>query len=185
MLGKDDSAIYCLKNNNKKDYSAIYLYKNDSISFSNVKIELSPLYYRYSSEAPKKFCFWLPFPFETVLDVPVHEGRISLQCTLNEGLCDLHQGGTLFRMALPPPLWCSVSSSYSLELQNTILACHPGLFLPKFLFPLSLSFIISFSSEYSQRISPGILWGVSLFELVHTKSWITDSTLILPGVFIF
>lgn len=113
MLGKDDSAIYCLKNNNKKDYSAIYLCKNDSISFSNVKIELSPLYYRYSSEAPKKFCFWLPFPFETALDVPVHEGRISLQCTLNEGLCDLHQGGTLFRMALPPPLWCSVSSSYS------------------------------------------------------------------------
>lgn len=78
MLGKDDFVIYCLKNNNKKDYFVIYLYKNDSIFFLNVKIEFFLFYYRYFFEVLKKFCFWLFFFFEIVFDVFVYEGRISL-----------------------------------------------------------------------------------------------------------
>ena len=68
---KDDSATHCLKNNNKKITLQSICTKNVSISSSNMKTELTPLYHRFSTDAAT-------FPFETALDVLVHEERISL-----------------------------------------------------------------------------------------------------------
>lgn len=104
------------------------------------------------------FFFKLSFPFKTAVDVLVHEGRISLYCTLMKNMCDLHQGCTLLRMALPPQLWFLVTSSYSFVAPKYYLRTPSRPVLAQRWFFLYLYHFIIFSCQNVLNF-PGILMG--------------------------
>ena len=129
---KDDSAIYCLKNNNKKITLQSICPKNVSISSSNMKTELTPIYHRFSTDAATfslRDCSWCSCSWRENQFIMNTDG----------GGVWLHWGCTLLRMALPSPL-----ESCFLKLlfwnPQIPLVCHPGQFLLEYVLPLSLLF---------------------------------------------
>ena len=95
---KDDSATHCLKNNNKKITLQSICTKNVSISSSNMKTELTPLYHRFSTDAATfslRDCSWCSCSWRENQFIMNTDG----------GGVWLHWGCTLLRMALPSPLF--------------------------------------------------------------------------------